>query len=441
MNDTIISIVSVVIVLGIMILAHEWGHYIAARLCKVRVDIFSIGFGRRIWGRRYGDTDFRLSLLPLGGFVKMAGDNPLEERAGADDEFLSKPRWQRAIIALGGPVMNIILALVLIIGLFAVLGLPYPAYLTRPAEIAGLPKVSAARDAGLQVGDHIVELNGKAVTNWEDVARTFQAVKAGSALRVLVERESEKKTFDVPVADPPDVYSALGFPMIPPRIEQVVPNKPADKSGLRADDQFVAVNGREVRTWPEIQELIRGSNGQELLLKVLRRGREVEFRVTPVSERLGPQGQPVWQIGILPIRDEVYRKVGLFEAVKQGVAANVAGTRLIVGIVGQLFTGRESLRNMQSVIGISREAGQAAKRGPVRFIELMAVISLNLAILNLLPIPILDGGHLLMLAIEGTIRRDLSVAVKERFVQVGMVFLLVVFAIVMYNDVLRLLPR
>ena len=439
MNDTLIAIVTVVPVLAIMILVHEWGHFIAAKSFGVRVEIFSVGFGPRLWGRKRGDTDYRISALPLGGYVKMAGDNPAEERTGAPDEFQSKPRWQRAIIALAGPVMNIVMTVALVTGVFAVVGIPYPAYFEKPMEIAAVPPDSQAAQLGIRAGDRVAELDGIRNPTWQQAQDLLAQLKTGAELPVVVDRNGETFNVVIRASEPRDLTGALGYPSMPAVVDQVSPGMPAEKAGLRGGDEIIALNGVPIRTWPQVAQGIRNSGGRTLEFLVRRGQQQVTLHITPIQVQ-SARGDMVWQVGMVNRPDIVYRRLGLIAAVEHGFLTNVALTRQIVIVVGQLFVGRMSLKQMQGVVGIARESGRAAQSGPVDLINLMAIISLNLGILNLLPIPILDGGHLLLLAVEGTLRRDLSLTIKERFVQVGFVFLLVVFALVMYNDIVRLLP-
>jgi len=439
MANFVMSVVALVIVLGIMILVHEWGHFIVARLCGVRVEIFSFGFGPRLWGRKRGDTDYRISALPLGGYVKMAGDNPSEERAGVPDEFLSKPRWQRALIVLAGPTMNLVTTVVLFAGILFFVGLPVEAFLLKPVEVAGVLKHSPAAAAGIQAGDRIVGINELQNPTWEQAHALLVKQAPGSELRLQVERNGEMVEFKVPVGESRAIDTVFGYPKMAAVVDQVAPGMPAERAGMMAGDQIVEVNGQRVENWYQVSEAIRGSNGQPLQIVLQRGDRQLHLQIKPVYAP-SRGGEMIWQIGMGQRSERFYRELGLTESVKYGALGSLALGRQIVGIVGQLITRQVSLKELQGVLGIGREAGRAVKRGPVDFVNLMAVISLNLGILNLLPIPILDGGHILMLSVEGIIRRDLSVTVKERFVQVGLVFLLVILAIVMYNDVLRLFP-
>ncbi|MBI1739021.1 MAG: RIP metalloprotease RseP [Acidobacteria bacterium] len=436
MGDAFTYIVSTAIVLGLMILVHEWGHFVAARAFGVRVDVFSFGFGPRIWGRKRGDTDYRLSALPLGGYVKMAGDNPSEERSGDPAEFLSKPRWQRAIIALAGPFMNIVTAVIIFDLLFMFVGVGRPRYFDQPAEIAAVTRKSAAESAGIQAGDRIVDVNGVAISTWGQAAERMNALLPNNDLSVKFERGATTFNVDVKSKAQLDINDALGYPRDPVVIGDIAPGMPGGAAGLKVGDEIVGINDIPVVSWMQCVSAIRGSKGELLKIEVKRGEETLRVSVKPVLGR-GGQGS-AWQVGISNRFDLVYTRLGPVDAFTRSVITTRDASVLIVGIVGQLFTGKVALREMSSIIGISREAGQAAKRGPADLIGFMAMISLNLGILNLLPIPILDGGHILMLSIEGIRRRDLSLAVKERFVQVGLVFLLVVFAIVMYNDILKL---
>ncbi|MCL4522475.1 MAG: RIP metalloprotease RseP [Acidobacteria bacterium] len=434
MENFLRSAIALLIVLGPLILVHEWGHFVVARWFGVRVDIFSIGFGPRLWGRKRGDTDYRISAIPLGGYVKMAGDNPAEERAGAPDEFLSKPRWQRALIALAGPVMNILVTVIIIYGLFVAVGDPHARYLDQPAEIAAVGRKSSAENSGVRAGDRIVDVNGVAVVTWGDALKRISALLPNNDLSLKYEREGSAFQVDVKAKAPLDVGDVLGYPLDPVFIGELAAGMPAAAAGLKEDDEIVAINDSPVFSWIQCVNAIRNSKGELLVFDVKRGGESLRVTVKPVLAR----GGSVWQVGMGPRQNLVYTRLGPGEAVGESIVRTKDYAVMIAGIVGQLITGKLSLREMSSIIIISREAGQAAKRGAAEVVFFMATISLNLGILNLLPIPILDGGHILMLTIEGIRRRDLSLAVKERFVQVGLVFLLVVFAIVMYNDVLKL---
>ena len=438
MPDFLVMIVSVSVVLGIMVLVHEWGHFIVAKSFGVRVEIFSIGFGTRLWGFKRGDTDYRVSALPLGGYVKMAGDNPLEDRKGDPDEFLSKPRWQRVLIALAGPSMNIILSIVLVAGIY-MRGSKQPAYLDKPMVLAGVLPNSTAQKAGLAAGDQVIKINAKSNPTWDEARLELMSTLPGRSLSLLVDRSGQDVSLSVPSGQSlEDIY---GYPADRLLIGSVSPGMPAERSGLKVRDQIRKVDGKDLVSPVEFPTLVQGSQGRPLNLEVQRGDRTLQLEVRP-QEVSVKSGVSRWQIGIgIQSGDLVERRLSFVPAIVDSVSTNSLMARQIVYVVVELFRGNMSLKQLEGPLGIAKASGEAAKEGIAELLSLMAMIGVNLAVLNLLPIPPLDGGHILMLFIEGTMRRDLSVRVKERFVTVSMVFLLLVFAIVMYNDVLRLIPH
>lgn len=437
MSDFLVMIVSVSVVLGIMVLVHEWGHFIVAKSFGVRVEIFSIGFGTRLWGYKRGDTDYRLSALPLGGYVKMAGDNPLEDRKGDPDEFLSKPRWQRVLIALAGPAMNIVLSVILIAGIY-MRGSKQPAFLDRPMDLVGVLQDSPAQKAGLMPGDHIVSVNGVSNPTWDRAQFELMSTLPGHMLSIVVDRNGQQLSFSVPASQ--SVEEVFGYPQDHLIVSAVSPGTPADRSGLMAGDVITKVNGITLANGAEFPPIVDKSHSEPLDMEVQRGDRTLHISLRPQQVN-APTGAPRWQIGVLRTGDLVERRLSIGSAIVESVGMNALMTRQVAYVVVELFRGKISLNQLEGPLGIAKESGRAAREGVAELLSLMAMIGVNLAVLNLLPIPPLDGGHILMLFIEGTIRRDLSVRVKERFVTVSMVFLLLVFAIVMYNDVLKLIPH
>ncbi|MGA7839839.1 MAG: RIP metalloprotease RseP [Candidatus Acidiferrales bacterium] len=436
MHNFLVDLVTVTIVLGIMIFVHEWGHFAAAKLCGVRVDVFSLGFGPRLFGMKRGDTDYRLSALPFGGYVRMAGDNPLEERTGAGYEFLSRPRWQRAIIAIAGPLMNFLLALVILWGIFWRLGIPSPVYEHQAADVVAVPQSMPA--TGTQAGDRIVAVDNVPTPTWKKVYSEVEKAKPGSFVTLTVLRSNANQSVTLTVPEHLTSFdNLLGFASLPPVIAEVDGGTPADRAGLKPGDTIIAMNGKPVVTWQQLIDGVHSSGGHSIQFQIRRNGSEqLTLDITPM-QGTDLDGQPVWQVGVLPNTDVDYERQSFLEASKDAAASTVSGIHQIGQVLVGLFSGKVSIRQLAGPVGIARISGEAAKRGLPTLLEFMAVISLNLGLLNLLPIPILDGGHILLLAIEGILRRDLSLAVKERFVQVGLVFLLGIFAFVMYSDILK----
>ena len=430
------GIIAVAIGLGVMVLVHEWGHFVLARLFGVRVEVFSIGFGPRLFGVRRGPTDYRISALPLGGYVRMAGDNPAEERRGDPDEFLSKPRWQRCLIALAGPTTNFLMAVVLTAALF-VHGGEQPSYADKPVAIAGVVKGSPAEKAGIQAGDRIVGFDGVNNPTWDRVALELALSAPGHSLPVKIDRNGQLITTSV--QSEPQPFNALGYPAEPVVVGAVAPNLPALHAGLKEGDVIVAANGQPLNAPSQFSELVQQNGGKPMTLDILRNGQPLTLQLTPMWGDPG-DGMPRWEIGITFRFVTSPKRYSPPAALVKATQFHIVLANKLIYLVGQLFTGKVSLKQVQGPLGIVQESSRAAKRGFGDLISLMALVSLNLGILNLLPIPILDGGHILMLGIEGLLRHDLSLKIKERFVTVGMVFLLLIFLIVMYNDVLRLFP-
>jgi len=437
MTQTWVGIVAAAIGLGVMILVHEWGHFVVARLCGVRVEVFSIGFGNRIFGWKRNGTDYRLAVFPFGGYVKMAGENPAEERTGAPDEFLSQARWKRLLIILAGPFMNFVLAVVLMWGLY-IAGVPVPAYFHEPAQVAAVVPNSPAEKAGVKVGDKIVAIDGSKVSNWDE-ALSNTSILPGSNVSLTVERGGSVIPLkEIVPQNPTDGCDVLGCPKERVVVDAVMRGDPAAMAGLKAGDEITSVNGESVMSRDLLSYVVTQSGGKPVTMGVVRGGRDLMFTVKPAYIDLGDGGGKRWAIGVgYGMADTVRESYPFIEAGRQSWEKNVDLSGQILSFVGGLFSGRFSLKDAAGPVGIVKISVQQARLGIAQFITFMAFLSINLGILNLLPIPILDGGHVLMLAIEGTLRRELSVAVKERFLTAGLIFLLTVIGFVTYFDILR----
>ena len=433
-----------ILTLGFIILIHEWGHYIAARLCKVRVDVFSIGFGPRLFGIKRGDTDWRLSAVPLGGYVRMAGqditdiDSSADSKpTGAPDELLSKTHWQRAFISFAGPAVNLIFPVVLLGIYYALSGMPADSFLSQPIVVAGFPAAQQSDPNTLHDGDRIVSLNGVKNPTWEKAQIALSHATPGAKVNVEVSNNGATRQFDLQLPSTPTGH-LLGYAPIPASVGEVALGTPADAAGLREGDIVRAVDGQPVQYWDQLVDFLRSSGGKTLQLSVDRKGQPITLSVTP-KQGVADGSEKNYQIGIQRQFSLTYTRVSPVEAFKSGAIETGSLVVQTVDVVGKLLSGRVSVKNLQSVVGISRSAGQAVSHGLFFIISFMALISVNLGILNLLPIPILDGGHILLLTLEGIRRRDFSLTFKERFIQVGLVFLLALIAYVMYNDVGRIL--
>lgn len=429
------NVAVVVVVLGFMIFIHELGHFLAAKSFGVRVLVFSLGFGKRLFGFKRGDTDYRVSALPFGGYVKMAGDDPSEVRQGDSGEFLAKPRWQRFIVVIMGPAMNIALALGLLAGLYH-FHYQKPAYKEQPARIGDVEPDSPAAKAGILPGDLISRLDDIQNPKWEDVELKILTT-VGESLPVEIVRDGERMDLSVtPQAQGPSRIGDAGwYPYIPGKIESVEEGLPAGQAGLKPGDEIVALDGRKVLFVPRLASLIQGSKGKEIELTVRRDGEELSVKMKPVLTEL--RGEKVWRIGVGFGSSMVVRQLPWGEALAASVRDNLRNSLATFDVLGKILTRRMSTRSLAGPIGIAQLSGEAYRAGIPELLMFVCFISLQLGIFNLLPIPVLDGGVILLLFVETVIRRDLSLAVKERFAQVGIVFLLLLAVFVMYNDILK----
>jgi regulator of sigma E protease len=433
---------AVIFVLGVMILVHELGHFLAARHFDVRVDVFSFGFGPRLFGKTIGETDYRVCAFPLGGYVKMAGEQPGDERSNDPREFLSKPRWQRLIIAVMGPVFNVLLAIGLLVGLYMV-RFERLAMQTEPAVLGGVAPNSPAAQAGLREGDRISVIDGKQNPTWEDVYLKVVA-SAKQPLHLTVERNG--KTFDAAVTPTADPVSGVGYAgwseRVPIQAGELVPGLPAQQAGLKKGDLLVAIDGEPIQSPYKLPEVLQRKGGQPVQIEYLRDGQRHTTTLTPVFRQIG-ELPASWKIGVdlREKQERVVTRLSFGEALQESIEQNRKNATLIFQFLRGLLQRRMSPKSLEGPIGIARLSGQAARQGSFDLMLLMSAISLNLGIFNLLPIPILDGGVIVLLLFESLIGRDISLAVKERIVQVGFVFLMLLFVFVIYNDIMKSLAR
>jgi regulator of sigma E protease len=439
MESFFIELVSMAVVLGVMILLHEFGHYAAAKSFGVRVNVFSIGFGKRLWGFRRGDTDYRISALPLGGYVKMAGENPLEARSGTPDEFMSHPRWQRFVIALAGPAMNILLAIVLLTIVFMV-RYERPEFFDQPAVIGWVTDNSPAAKAGIEQGDRIVRIDGVHNPTWEDVLlKVMESPKQPIDLAIQRNHQILEKQVQPEVTS--DDTDPVGWePEQTINVAELEPGMPALKAGLQVNDRILAINGEPIRARLAIRHYLQQNGAKPVDVTVLRDGKDMHFTMTPVQKE--ENGQSGFWLGFLmsgpPTRVD---KLPFPKALSMSLQENKRYSLLIVDLVRKMVERKVSIKQMEGPIGIARATGEAARQpGWTPLLGLTAMISLNLGIFNLLPIPILDGGVILLLLIESVMRRDISINIKERIYQTAFVFLILFAAVVIYNDLMKALP-
>jgi regulator of sigma E protease len=436
--SVLIAIASFALVLGILVFVHEFGHYAVAKLCGVRVEVFSLGFGKRILGFKRGDTDYRLSVLPLGGYVKMAGENPLEARTGDPGEFTSHPRWQRFLIAIAGPVMNILLAFVVFTGVYKV-HYEHPVYSDKPVDVGVVLPGSAAEKAGIKPGDRIIRLLDIDHPTWEQFIPKI-ALNPKQTVDVDIQRGDRILT-GIELKPQVTVQDRGGdagvYPLEPALVRSLTRDLPAAKAGMQPGDRIIAAGNTPIKSAEEFIQFLQQNKSNPVQLTVLRDGRELKFTLTP--EFQPKDGR--YRIGFEPGYEMQIDRLPLGAAVQRAYFSCRFYSGLIFEILGKMVRNKISIRNLEGPVGIARETGEAAtEKSPTALLLLMAAISLNLAIFNMLPIPILDGGMMLMLTIEGVMRRDIKQQVKERVYQVAFVFLVLLIAVVLYNDVAKALP-
>ena len=426
------SILAFIFVLGVLIFVHELGHFMMARRIGVRVLTFSLGFGPKLLAFRRGDTEYCVSAIPLGGYVKMAGENPEDARTGASDEFLSKSKWQRFQVLVMGPVMNLALAFI-VMALVLYQGAEVPSFEQEPVVVGSLLDNSAAKAGGVQPGDRIISVDGTPVPTWERFAIEI-VPKAKRQVNLVVERGGRPVELQVtPAAQGKFEMGEIGIlPVMRPQISSVNAGQPAAEAGLKAGDVILAAGDERNPSRERVIKIIEGHDGKPLVLEIERNGARQTITVTPRKTgdvaRMGAYISPFEQRVVEP---------GLFEAFAMSAQRNWEWSKLIVKTLAGLFTRDTSVKQLMGPVAIADLSGSAAEAGWIPLFSLMAMISLNLGLLNLMPIPVLDGGHIAILALEGLSRRDFSMKVKEKMLLAGFVLLLMLMVTVIYNDLTR----
>ena len=420
-----------VIVLGVVVLFHEFGHYVVAKLFGITVEVFSIGFGPRIAGFKRGGTDYRLSWVPLGGYVKLKGEMPDEGGAppGRGD-LLSRPRWQRFLVFVMGAVFNLITAFGVLTGLFMT-GMEIDAYESQPPVVGEIDPNSPAEQAGIQVGDRILSFGGQAVSTWRELlplvllspAQTKEVAldRGGKTITTRLTLEASRNDIGVP-----GFYPETGV-----MVAVVQPGWPAEKAGLKRGDRIVSIDGVAMTTPTRLVRTVQAAAGKPLAFTIERDGKTLETTIVPVeSDGRG-------RVGFQPDYLKVVRSYPLVEAMTESARENLKSAGLIFLTFKKLLRHELSLRAFSGPIEIYRISGQAMQEGLTPFLQLIALVSLQLGIINLFPIPPLDGGHVFTILIEGAIRRELSAQLKERAMQAGLILLLVFMGTIIYFDITK----
>lgn len=427
--EVLINLLAFVLVLPIIIIVHEAGHLLVAKLFRMRVLAFSVGFGKVVWMRKRGETEYRLSAVPLGGYVKLSGENP-DESSDDPADFLNRPRWQRILVYLAGPFANIVLAvagvaIVFMIGI-EVLNLGD----TKPI-VGGVDPGSSAAVAGLQRGDLIVGIKGEAAENWQDVAFSMLGspeqpvpLRVQRGARIFDVRLTPKK---IPGYEAGDLGGLV--PSIRPQIISLVEGEPAQGAGFHPGDEIRGVDGRPIVDSKAFVDEISQRAGKPVQIEVERDGKPLVLAVTPKAD---PAEEGKGRIGV---KIGFYQRYGPARAVVESVRFNIQTVQQIFQVLGKLLSRELSPKTaLAGPLEIGKQSGEALRQGPKYFLHFMAFLSLSIAIMNLLPIPILDGGNIFILMIEGVLRRNLSLRLRELINQVGFVVILLLMGMVLWFD-------
>jgi regulator of sigma E protease len=446
--NIVTNVLALIVVLSVLVVVHEFGHFAVAKFFGFPVEVFSVGFGKRLFGRKWRGTDYRVSAIPLGGYVRVIGLGPDESTVTEGTSREAPPvgkRWQRALVLLAGPVMNLALAVVLHTTVFAV-GTRVPAYELEPPVVRVVEPDSPGAQAGFQSGDRVVSIDGRLTPRWRDVLFIF-GMNAREQLDVEVERGGRRMI--VQVTPKPSTKYDLGYVGLLPdfgtnvraRIAQVIGGSPAARAGLKAGDIILSVAGQPIQGAPDqvftkFVEAVASAAPGPFPIEFLREGRSGSVMVTPRQEG------DAWKVGVQVVGDlpEVVERFSLGQSVVEGWRRVETDFKMTLAVIGRLFRGTASMKSMSGPLDIAKFSGEAARTGAVPLVAFMAAISLQLGIFNLLPIPVLDGGHLFLLSLEGIARRDFSLRVKERILQVGFVMILALLAVVLYNDLAKNVP-
>ncbi|MFH2108003.1 MAG: RIP metalloprotease RseP [Chrysiogenia bacterium] len=433
--NVIYQFLTFLIVLGIIVLVHELGHYIAARLMKIRVEVFSFGFGKRLFGKKIGATDFRVSLIPVGGYVRMAGEEEYDPQNPRPDEFMAKNRAQKIFTLIMGPVMNLLLALLLII-MVNLGGVEIDSYKLEKPVIGYIEKDSPAEKAGLQPGDTLLAIQGKKTHNWKEVEITI-GTNPKENLQIDYLRNNARQTTKLKVATSSryEIGYAGFYWKLPAVINEVAKGYPAWKAGLRPGDIITAVDDQPLATYFELADIIHKSPKKPLTLSYMRNRSLRTAQLTPVAEN---------GIGIIGFNVRIATtkvRYNLGGAIKNSFQEAGRLLFLTFDAFKKIIQRKISVKSFSGPMEIARVSQQALESGFSNFFMLIAFISLQLGIVNLFPIPGLDGGHLLIFTVEAIIRRDLNQKLKTVLIYAGFAFLISLMVFIILNDIAKTLPK
>ncbi|MBW7888302.1 MAG: RIP metalloprotease RseP [Bacteroidetes bacterium] len=451
--ETLSTIFYFLITIGVLVFVHEFGHFIAAISCGMRAEVFALGMGNRIWGWNKkigssfgslpkdldleGHTDYRISAFPIGGYVKISGmideslDTEIKTAEPQPWEYRAKPVWQRMIVISAGVIMNILLAVAIFWGINYVQGDQF----WQTNEIGMVVKDTPAEKAGLQIGDKILFINREKIDHWEAIQTAIYLDNIGKDISMEIDRGGKIQTIKISKKDIPDISESSFFGVFPINTEafvsMVLPGKPAEKAGLLANDIILSINGTKVFNQNDVIKIVKSSPLKPITIEIKRQERIENISVTPSDE-----GLIGIQVGSKYTGPILEKKYSLIESFPRGVKQTFGATTLFIRSIWQLVAGRADFsKSVGGPVKIAQMATRSAEIGVMSFLAFMALLSISLAVMNILPVPALDGGHLIVLLYEMIFRKPLSHTVQIRIQQVGMVLLLSFMAYVLYNDI------
>jgi len=431
------TVLAFLIVFGILVFIHEFGHFFMAKLVGIRVEVFSFGYGKRLIGFKKGQTDYRISVLPMGGYVKFLGEGIFEPgRALAPDDYMAKKRWQRFLVLLMGAVMNIVLAVVIVTATNMV-GATIPEYLDQKPVLGWVEPGSPADKAGLRIEDEILSVDGKKVPTWTDLELAI-GTKPNQELTLEIKRDGRVESIRMVTGKEKGTRYEIGYAgfaaKILTQVISVSPGSPAEKGGMRAGDLIQAINGQPINA-NKFLEVIEKSPGKELEFSLIRNGQPVTVSITP-----RPEGK-IGKIGVLQSVKSVVKKYGFFAAIKESVKYNANLFFMVIDVIKKLFTGRASVKQLSGPLDIVGFSYETFRMGFLAFISWIGFISLQLGVINLFPIPVFDGGQLFVLILEGLFRRDFSPKARQIWMQIGFVIFVFLIGFIILNDIVKRLPN
>jgi regulator of sigma E protease len=429
------QILAFVIVFGVLVFFHEFGHFFMAKLVGIRVEAFSFGYGKRLFGIKKGDTDYRISMIPIGGFVKFTGEDVFEQKREIEPgDFMASKRWQRFLVMVMGSVMNIILAILLMM-IINMVGVTTPEFQDQAPVIGWIESGSPAEQANLLPKDEIISIDGKETKTWSDVEIAV-GTRPDRTLMIEVKRDGRIIFIDLTTESRSRLaFGYAGFmAQVWTQVSMITANSPAEEGGLEIGDVILAINGEPVFR-NQFIEIVENSPGKDLEFLIERNGEQKTLSITPKQE-----GE-IGKIGIAHIPKSIVKKYGFFAAIGESINYNIDLAFMVIDFLKDLITGEASAKQLGGPLEIANFSYAALRAGFMAMLGWIAFFSLQLGVINLFPIPVLDGGQILVLGLEGLFRRDFSPKVKQIVMQIGFAIFIVLIVFVLLNDIAKRLPN